>query len=199
MSTTPDQVDEHELDAALRRLDPAIPRSLATVDNLIDLTEQAVSPRRFTRRWRIGIATSVGAVTLAVSLIAAANGAGVLFPVGPMDPGERWSTAYIVYSPPASAHLGVQCEIHPTLANLSDAQFQAIENKINDENWGDLAKDVEARESAHATQRGDYDSALMDVVLARLQTAVPTLSYGTGATPYSKQPGPRLVKLEEAC
>jgi hypothetical protein len=93
----------------------------------------------------------------------------------------------------------VQCEIHPTFANLSDAQFQAVENKINDENWGGLAKDVEARESAHAAQRGDYDSALMDVVLARLQTAVPTLSYGTRPTPYSKQPGPRLVRLEEAC
>jgi hypothetical protein len=191
MSTTRDQSDEQELDAALRRLDPAIPRSLATVDNLIDLTERAVSPRRFTRR----IATSVGAGALAVSLIAAANGAGVLFHLGPMAPGESWSTLYIVYKP----YPGVQCEIHPTFANLSDAQFQAIENKINDENWGDLAQDVEARESADAAQRGDYDGALMDVVLARLQTAVPTLSYGDGATPYSKQPGPRLVRLEEAC
>jgi hypothetical protein len=195
MSTKSDQIDEQELDAALRRLDPAIPRSLATVDNLVDLTERAVSPRRFTRR----IATSLGAVALAVSLIAAANGAGVLFPVGHLAPGERWSTAYIVSSPPASAGLGASCEIRPTLFNLSDAQFQAIENKINDENWGDLARDAEAREPAYAGQRGAYNSALMDVVLARLQTAVPTLSYGAGATPYSKQPGPLLVGLDEAC
>jgi hypothetical protein len=199
MSTKSGQIDEQELDAALRCLDPALPRSLAIVDNLVDLTEHTTKPRKFTRRWRIGIATSLGAVALAVSLIAAADGAGGLFPLGSLAPGERWSTAYIVYSPPASAGLGASCEIRPTLFNLSDAQFHAIENEINDGNWGDLAQDVEARESAYAGQRGAYDSALLDVVLARLQTAVPSLSYGSETSSGTKHPGPRLVGLDEAC
>ena len=195
MSTQSDQIDDLELDEALRRLDPAVPRSLVLLDRLVDLTESAVRPRRFKRRWRIVLASSIGAVVLAASLIAAANGAGVLFPLGPLAPGERWSTAYIVYHPPAAAHEFAQCEIRPTLANLSDAQFQAIENKINDGSWGDLSQDVAAREPAYAGQRGAYDLALTDAIFARLQSVVPTLSYPT----YPQQSGPRMTGLIEAC
>ena len=199
MSTKLDQIAEQELDAQLRLLDPAIPRSRAHIDNLVDLTERAVRPRRFTRRWRIGIATSAGSVVLAAGLVAAANGAGWLFPLGHLAPGQRWSTAYILYTPPASANMGTTCEVVPTLFNLTDAQFQSIENKINDGTWGDLAQDVQARESAYAGQRDAYDSALMDAVFARLQTAVPTLSDGSGAVPDVKQKGPLMLGLDEAC
>jgi hypothetical protein len=203
MSTQSDHLDDQTLDDALRNIDPARTHAPLGMNDLVDLVERSARPRRVTKRWRTGITAGIGVVALAGVLTAAASTAGVLFPLSPLSPGERWSISYILFIPPASAHSGcTKYEVHPMLANLTDAQFQAIENDIDSPSWKDLTQDVQTRTESptYAGQRGDYMSALNAAIFSRLQAVVPTLRDNPNpGVPFPDQPGPVYQGIGAAC
>lgn len=206
-----DVTSDEQLDRALRIADPAgsTPSSLLS---LVDDIGARTTRRRVTRRWRIGLLSTMGFLVVGGTAVAGVSYNDYLLSTAPyqgLDDGTVRSLTYI--SVVQAAITGADrdggydriqtCHVYPEFKGISDQQLSEVSSYIGSHDLSRVSDDaMAAAEKTGATgdQLGQQYSSNLSLEIAEvLQPVLPGLhSYVTSTETTS---GPLLSALASYC